>query len=217
MQILNDIDKLYEITPSHHKTMKGGYICPICNNPYVTEDGFVKHLAKKDCYDIKALVKGTSLEDTAYKWYVEVKESESGRAVYNINTFRKDRLFASYIKTVIYCIQNDETRFMKYLAYMMLVKNYKTVGGAMKAMLKVVHLREYRLYLQKVNDIEDDAFIERYHDDLIDDQQFLVRSLEKAHLSIHTFMEVGMTMLLEDMPIDYKDRIMAIVDHVKGG
>lgn len=210
MTMLNDLDKIYDIDISKCRSLKGGYICPVCNGAYKTESTFEKHLSQQSCYNIETLVKDSDVEREAFKWYKEIKEASSNLSVYNLATFRKDRLYKSIIQTVVFCLKNSEDRFMKYLAFMMLEKNYKTVNGALSNMRKESNLRDYRMHLQKTDDIDDELFVSQQYDNLMADQQFLVRSLEKALLSIHTFVTWDVESIMNDMPIEYKERIKCI-------
>lgn len=215
MRLINDIDKLYDIDIRHHQTMKGGYICPVCSKPYVNDETFNTHLAKKDCYDLKALVSGTEIEEVAYRWYVEVVQDDATRSIYNVSVFRKDKRYNAFVRAVIFCNSHRETRLIQYLAYMMVVKKYKTLNGALSNMLKESNLREFWLHLQKNNLIEDDVFVDQHHEDLTHDHHFLTRSLERAELSIHTFLTWNFEKIMEDIPLDYKERIFKIARSIE--
>lgn len=210
MKLLNDIDELYNVDIRHHQTLRGGYICPVCDKTYANETTFINHLEKKSCYNLKAVIADTEIESLAYEWYLEVIEGDSKRSIYNISTFRKDRRYKSFAQTVIFCLKNQERRLIQYLAYMMLVRNYTQLGSALSNMRKESNLREFRAYLQKTDDIDDSEFVDQYYDDLVNDHLFLVRSLERAHLSMKTFLEWDVEEIMSEMAIDYKDRIQAI-------
>ena len=210
MKLLNDIDELYNVDIRHHQTLRGGYICPVCDKAYANDTTFVKHLEQKNCYDLKAVIADTAIENLAYEWYLEVIEGDAKRSIYNISTFRKDRRYKSFAQTVIFCLKNQERRLMQFLAYMMLVRNYKQLTSALSGMRKESNLREFRMYLQKTDDIDDEHFVSQYYSDLLSDHLFLVRSLERAHLSMTTFLEWDVEEIMSDMAIDYKERIQAI-------
>lgn len=210
MKLLNDIDELYNVDIRHHQTLRGGYICPVCDKSYANETTFIKHLEQKSCYNLKSVIADTEIENLAYEWYLEVIEGDAKRATYNVSTFRKDRRYKSFAQTVIFCLKNQERRLIQFLAYMMLVRNYKQLGSALSNMRKESNLREFRMYLQKTDDIDDEQFVSQYYEDLISDHLFLVRSLERAHLSIHTFMEWDVEEIMTEMAIDYKERIQTI-------
>lgn len=215
MRLINDIDKLYDINIRHHQTLRGGYVCPVCSKPYANEETFTKHLGEKNCYDLKAVVADTMIEDGAYKWYLEVVEEDRGRSIYNVSAFRKDRRYKTFVQTFIFCTQYGESRLMQFLAYMMLIRGYKNLSSAITNMRKESNLREFRMFLQKTGDIDDTVFVDQHHEDLMCDHHFLTRSLERADLSIHTFLSWDFEQIMEDMPVDYKERIFKIARSIE--
>lgn len=208
----NDITKLYDIDIRHHQTLRGTYVCPVCGGTYANKETFTTHLGRMDCYDIEALVSNTMLEDVAFKWFVEVTEADKGRSVYNVAKFRKNRSYKTYVQATIFCIQNEEKRLMQYLAFMMLVRNYKHVGSAIRNMQKESNLREFRLYLHANDEIDDTDFSDMYREELENDHHFLIRSLERAHLSVSTLLKWDIEKIFEEMPLDYKERVQKILD-----
>lgn len=214
MRLINDIDRLYDINIRHHQTMKGGYVCPVCSKPYVNEDTFTKHLGEKNCYDLKALVSGTETEEMAYRWYVEIVEEDSQRSIYNVSAFRKDKRYNAIVRAVIFCNSHRERRLMQYLAYMMITKKYKTLNGALSNMLKESNLRGFWSHLQAHSLVEDEVFVDQHKDELINDHHFLTRSLERAELSMHTFMSWDFENIMSTMPIEYKERIQKIAKEI---
>lgn len=217
MKMINDIDEMYDINIRHYKTIKGTYNCPLCKGDYVSKETFEIHLAKKDCYDIKDLVADTLIEDVAFKWFVEVMEADKGKSIYNVAKFRKDRLFKAFIQTAIFCSQHQERRLMQYLAFMMLVKKFKRVGTAVRNMMKESNLRDFRMFLHVNDEIDDTVFVQQHLEDLKTDHHFLVRSLEKAEMSLQTLLEWDLDTIMANMPIDYKERIQRIAAAVDEG
>ena len=184
IKTINDLDKLYD---NGAQMMGGVYVCPVCNKQYKSKNGADKHIAKRDCYDLKHLFGGTATELKGYALYKELLPE----AKVDIRTYRKSPYYNSTIRFHIFSNLNDlHDQKESYLTWLNEFKGCDKINTLMKAAIKESNLREFRLFLQKYpRFIDSDTFYSRFKGDLVKDGKFFIRSLEKAKVSLHYIVQ----------------------------
>ena len=98
-------------------------------------------------------------------------------------------------------------------------KMVKTLNGIMTYAKNENNLKDFRCFCRINHEIliNSKPYLRKYEDELKADSLFLVRSLEKALISIHYLLnntDWFTDSFVESLPLEYRDRIMAIVDEV---
>lgn len=211
LSVVNEITQLYEKPPI--KT-KSGFDCPVCGKNYKTEKGITKHMSEQDCYSIKHVFNGTIIESNALILFEEIMGNTS-----NLFVFRRSKLYAGIMKFVVFCMMNEVKEVGTYYAYINECHpkfRSKSHAHTLSFGRKETTLREFRDFLQK-NPIfiDTDKFISRYKNDLIEDPKFLIRSIEKAHVSIMTIIQDReLSKAIDDLPIGYYQRLEELYERI---
>jgi hypothetical protein len=106
-----------------------------------------------------------------------------------------------------------------YLDWLIQYKNFSNINGLLSNAIKESFLREFRLFLQKHGDVMIDSskFYDRYAEDLLNDADFFIRSIEKGHIWIGYFNDVDFPIedVYNGLPIDYQIRFDKILDAIE--
>lgn len=190
---LNSIEEIF-----HGKEvfeLNGVFHCPVCKKEYIREKAAKTHLAEQECYDIKSLIHNTEREKIALKLYVSIMSEIAPNARTNMMAFRKNKLFAPVAKFTMFCSLYEVKMSELYYAWIRDVRGYKHANAVLAHGIKHEALSRFRLWLRKNPEyIENAKFIDRYGD-LVNpasdeyDPHFLIRSIEKSHISIDYFLD----------------------------
>lgn len=215
---MNDIDELYD--GANPIPDGDGFKCPVCIKKLKTEKGMLKHIAERDCYDVKALFAFTHHEEKALILFQSVMADVAPQARTSPSAFRKNKAYAGFIKFVIFCALHQVQDMELYFGFIRDVMGFRHVNGGLSAGIKETTLSKFRQWLMTVPEFIDSAtFIDRYRDDLIEDSHFLIRSLEKAHVHILDVVQepnLDIDSLEDRLPVDYWNRLMEITHHSIG-
>lgn len=215
LSVFNNIDSLYEQDIIEDE---GRYICPVCNKSYKTEKGVKNHMRKKDCFSYQTLIKNTMLELTCYTLYKLLLAEMNSLGNVSISSFRKSGYYKPIAKFVIFCKLHEVKDINSYLRYIN-SKGVNSIHGLLKVGVKESTLRDYRIHLQRnPEEIDNSLFLEKYLDALKTDDKFLVRSIEKGHISLMFLAlsqnEFDFDERVESLPVDYQNRIFEISEKI---
>lgn len=190
---LNSIEAIYDGKEIFE--LKGVFICPVCKKEYKREKAAITHLAEQGCYNIKTLIRGTFHEELARKMYTSIMADIAPNARTGMMSFRKNKMFAPVARYVMFCSIYEVKQTELYFAWIRDVRGYKHANAVLSNGIKHETLGKYRLWLREHPEyIENDKFVSRY-DDIINpdsedyDPHFLIRSIEKSHVSIEYFLD----------------------------
>lgn len=216
LKIFNDINALYEQDLIFNGEK---YACPVCKKEYKSEKRARKHLDKQDCFSYVDLLKNTLLEIKIFQLYKDLIASVNPRARATLQSFRKGTFYRSTSKFVIFCHIHEVKVMEDYITWLNQEKGFDMIQKILSQGIKESTLREYRSYQRKNEQIASEPFYEKYRDDLIEDGQFLTRSLEKSHISIRylaTRDDFPFEEILSNLPRDYQNRVEGIASEVLG-
>jgi len=214
LKVLNNIEQLYQQPVI--KTNEG-WQCPVCGKGYKSEKRAKTHVDKQDCVTYQSLLKDTLLEIKVFSVYKLIIAAYSPAAKVSLQSFRKSRYYKAVSKFVMFCHLHEIKDVIKYLEWINWEKDIHHMNALLSNGVKESVLREYRMHCQVIDDIDSDAFYERNEKALKQDPQFLVRSIEKALISI-TYLaykeNFNFENTMESLPIDYKNRVKEIIEYV---
>lgn len=213
VKLVNDVSSLYQ-----EGLLKedGGYVCPVCKKKYKQLGSAHKHLDRQDCYTVKDLFSGTEYENNAYVFFQSVMSGVNPSARITKQIFVKSKSYSSFVRFILFTSYHDVVDKGLYYSWLHEIVGLKHVNKILSEALKETRLREFRKFLQKNSElIDSESFVDKYRDDLIEDQHFFIRSIEKSHVSVaylSSCAEFPFDEVCGSLYDDYYLRLMEIVD-----
>lgn len=221
LNMMNDIDKIYEGKDVVFVKKTNTYMCPVCGKDYKRESIAKNHMTKRDCYDIKSLIRGTEREKDAFVMFKSIMAEIAPNARVSIMRFRTNKLYNQVCRFTLNCSYYEIKNPELYFAWVRDVKGFKMANSIISNSLKENVVFEYREWLMQNPEYIDSArFIARNDLENFEDMHYLVRSFEKAHLSLVYFLQyVGLS--FEDLydsceELEYKTRLIEIKQKTYG-
>lgn len=211
LKLIQDIEAIYEKPIIELKNKS--FICPVCGKSYMKQHSAELHLARKSCHKLKDIVTGTLTEARAYEIYKDVLSNVNPRARISMNGFKKSPMYNSFVRFVMFCTLHEVFDPLCYLDWLNQIKNLQNLPLLLKVGIEEATVREFRTFAQVMELMNSQKFFDAYKEDLLTDDGFLVRSLEKAKISIKWLArseEFPFAERMENLPIDYQNRIEEI-------
>ena len=210
VRLMNDVSDLYNEVP---KENNGDFECPVCGKVYKTRAGIFKHMKEQDCAPAHLVFKGTATETVAHDLYAATVSQFMPRARKTLQAFRKSKVYKPYLRFALHGMQNKLDVALLF-EWILEKKKPMYVNAALSLGLKKSITDEFRMFLKQNPDlIPSEQFYESYKEDMKIFPDFLVRSLEKAQISIKYLHEVGFFNEVDvtNYPEHLKDRLMTII------
>lgn len=216
VKLYNDVSKLYE---QPYMELGDEFICPVCSKRYKTKKGIENHLARQDCHTAQDLFRNTTSEKYIYDCYKDLIEQGYIRGSTSLAVFRKSRSYKPLAKLLIYWSRNkmrmDLLPFYAFYCVQTLkgdnhiVKLYSATSDDL--------LREFRKKL--ATDFRDLIDSERFYNEneerLKEDLSFMIRSLERADITINYLMnKMDLYEATERMTPPETSRLLSFLDLV---
>lgn len=215
LKTLNDIDAIYE---KGLKRLKNNLlVCPVCEKTYSNEAAAIKHLNARSCHKMQDVIAGTVHETKAYAMYKVIISSMKPDAQITLNTFRKSPLYNPIARFTMFCSLHAVFDADVYLAWLNEVKGFENVNTVLKEGVREDNLREFRLFAQKYNIIPSEKIYNAYREDLLTDDEYLVRCIEKAQIGLAFLAsrdDFPFSERFESLPLDYQNRIKEIAEAI---
>lgn len=215
--LVNSVGKLYDgVEP---KKTKDGFECPICKRTYAREGNAINHLKERNCYKAGNLFKNTEIEKRALKLYQAVMAEFHPTARTSISPFRKSKYYNQFLKYTVFCLTYEVKAPDLYFVWMRDIKNFKHINSIISNAMTENLLLFYRVWLmQNPEFIDSGAYAER--DCTFEDQLLMVRTLEKAHVSIihlMDFLNMDIDEILDRLDADYAERVKRVYEYSMEG
>ncbi len=213
---IKDPDELYQSELIEHTN--GTFECPVCNKIYKRKTSAVKHYAKQDCYSTFDLFADTPYEESAFGLYESIIAEQNPRARTNLKAFRKSKMYSSAVRFITFCYMNEVDDFGLYYSYLKTIKNYSIPNAILTQGLNEENLRDYRIFLhQHPRYVDSKEFWDRHSEQLLNDEDFFIRSLEKAHITLYSVKARKKALdMVDKLPIGYQFRMGELMDKVDG-
>lgn len=213
---IKDPDSLYQGNLIDHDD--GRIECPVCHAMYKRRKSAEKHFAKQDCYSVLDLFADTPYEEAALELYQSIISEKNPRARTTLQSFRKSNSYSSVVRFCAFCYANEVDDFGLYYSYMEVIRNFTIMNAALANAINEETLREFRIFLhQNYRYVDSKTFWDRHGEQLLEDDDFFIRSLEKAHITLNS---VAMRKKAKDkaseLPIGYQLRMVDLTDKVYG-
>lgn len=215
LKTLNDIDSVYDKGLKHLKNKL--MVCPMCEKSYSSEHAAKKHLDARSCHRMQDVIAGTVHETKAYAMYKVIISSMKPDAQISLNTFRKSPLYNPIARFTMFCSLHSIFDADVYLAWLNEVKGIENVNTVLKEGVREDNLREFRLFAQKYNIIPSEKIYNAYREDLLNDDDYLVRCIEKAQISLAFLAsqeDFPFSERFDGLPLDYQNRIRDIAEAI---
>lgn len=215
MRTMNDVNAVYDQGLMQLKNKL--FVCPVCKKTYSNELAGIKHVNKRGCYKMEDVVAGTVHETKGYALYQTLVAELQPNAKVDLKTFRKSPLFNGIMRFTMFCSLHSVFSVDVYLSWLNEIKKLEQINTILKEAVKEDNLREFRIFAQKHALIPSDLFYSRYRDDLIEDDEFFIRSIEKAQVGV-TFLATQPDFPFEErldrLPLDYKNRATQLFEAI---
>lgn len=215
LKTINDIDALYD--KGLKKLKNGLLVCPVCEKTYSNEPAAIKHLNARSCYKMQDVISGTVHETKAYAMYKVIISSMKPTARISLSTFRKSPLYGPIARFTMFCSLHSVFDADVYLAWLNEVKGFENLHTVLKEGIREDNLREFRIFAQKYNIIPSEKIYNAYREDLLTDDEYLVRCIEKAQIGL-VFLasrdDFPFSERFESLPLDYQNRIKEIAEAI---
>lgn len=215
LKTLNDVDAVYD---SGLKQLKNKlFVCPMCEKTYTCETSAKKHLDARNCHKMLDLIKDTVHETKAYAMYKVIISSMNPGAQISLGSFRKSPLYNQIARFTMFCSLHSVFDADVYLSWLNEIKKFDSVPVILKQGISEENLREFRLFAHKFNIIPSEKIYNKYRDDLLTDDEYFVRCIEKAQIGLVFLLQqedFPFEERMKSLPIDYQNRITAIAEAI---
>lgn len=215
IKLLRDMDEVY------NKQIKelpaGGYICPVCGKSYVRKVAAENHLSNKDCHKLQDVIKDTLTEMRSYAIYKDVVSQVNPNAKVGLSQFRKSKLYNGFGRFSLFCTLHEIFDPLCYVDWLNQIKGYENLPLLLKKGAEEPILREFRLFSQVMELMDSEKFYGSYKEDLLTDDGFFVRSIEKAKISLKWLArkeDFPFDERLASLPVDYQNRIESLIQEL---
>jgi|AntDeeMinimDraft_6_1070357.scaffolds.fasta_scaffold01003_5 hypothetical protein len=206
MKIINDIKDINSLYQSDLIYKDDGTIrCPVCDKEYKREKAAIAHYKKQDCFDVVYIFGGSSYESYAYEMYKSALAKTRSRV--SLKIFRKSPSYRVAIQFILICIMYEIPDYGEYYSFLKEIKRYR-MNKIFSYGQRQSHIEEYRFFRHEYGLIASTAFFTKWKDELLNDDMFLLESIEKAHIGI-SFVENNALLVdvIEKMPYGMKHRL----------
>lgn len=204
---MNDIESTYD---SGLIEERDKFRCPVCEKTYKQRKSGEKHIARRDCADLKSLFKGTITEMYAYQVYRDIL----------LELYKKEASFVGFRKSPAY---KPSLRYMAFLEYYgitghtiafaiwaYMVKDFKHPTQLLTHCTKKSVLDEYIACINHYELIDSVPFVKKFVENIdeYDNPSLeLIRGLEKAKMCVYDIVRIPEILdVFSNMPVDYKER-----------
>lgn len=217
LKTMNDVNAVYD---QGYKTLKTGqFLCPMCGKLYKHEYAIKKHMEKRSCHSMLDVIKDTVHEAKAYSMYKILIAALQPNARVTLESYRKSPMYSPVARFTMYCSLNEVFSCDTYLAWLNEIKGFKTVNVILQQAILDENLREFRIFAHRHDLIPSDRFYDAYKNDLIEDDDFFIRSLERAKIGVRFLVaqkDFPLDERCDKLPIDYRMRLQQLMDGVLG-
>lgn len=215
IKTMNDVGALYE--KGMKKLKNGLLVCPVCEKSYRCELSANKHLNARNCHKMQDLVKGTLHETKGYAMYQLLVSNLNPSAKLSLQTFQKSPMYNPVMRFTMFCSLHSVFDCDVYLSWLNEVKGLEQVNTILKEGIREDNLREFRIFAQKHSLMPSEKIYDAYREDLLTDDEYLVRCIEKAQISLKFLAsreDFPFEERLANLPIDYQIRITEIAEAI---
>lgn len=186
---MNKLADLYVISTTPEPN--GKFKCNVCGKEYARQSTYTKHIQAQDCFNFSDLFKGTSIEDDGFFMFRELMSVFNPKCRVSMMYFRKAKIYNSVLRLILRCIQMEVTNPGDYVSWAYKKNKPKQAQQLLSYLNYDTSVYSFRRHLiANPNLIDSKSFFSRYGDDLKKDHLFLLRSLQKGHISIQYLMEL---------------------------
>jgi len=215
LKTMNDVNAVYDRGLKYLKNKL--IVCPMCEKTYSSESAAIKHLNARSCHRMRDLIEGTVHETKAYAMYKVIISNMKPDAQISLSTFRKSPMYNPISRFTMFCSLHSVFDADVYLSWLNEVKKIENVNVILKEGVREDVLREFRIFAQKYNIIPSEKIYNMYRDDLLTDDEYLVRCIEKAQIGLvflATRDDFPFTERFDKLPLDYQNRIREMAEAI---
>lgn len=194
----------------------GAYVCPVCRKSYQRRKYAEKHLESQQCHSVYDIFGETEYEKAAFLFYCNIQAEKNSKLRPSMKSFRKSSLYKNCVSYVVSCMANDIDAGLMY-SFLNEIAGFSYPNAIMKKGMEREWIRNFRMFLHNNPEVSDSKeFYEQYKDVLLDDEDFLIQSIERAKISIG-FIDKRKKLLraVDKLPIGYKTRLIDVCNEAE--
>lgn len=217
MKLINEFKEIAEIFEGKELIHHGekDVECPVCGKHYKTVSGAQKHLDAQSCAKKQDIFANSAYETNAFILYTNIVHEMKPTARVTIKTFRKSPMYGLVIDFVLSTSIFEIKDRGLYFSYLRDIRDLHP-NSVLKAGTEEKNAREFRTFQQLYPKYIDSAkFFDQYGEDLIEDDEFLVRSIEKSDISIKWLLsnrKHNFEKMIDSLPIGLSMRIDTVIN-----
>lgn len=217
------LDDVYEnaAMSGHEKAWR----CGVCNKEYATLKGLHKHIDKRTCYRAQDILKDTAFEKKMRGLIIQ--STLVRKDLSSIHRIRNKNWYKKLAETTLFIHEHfrNESLHLRYAEWTrntttFFVKSHdKQINIILDTLKTEDNVRKYREWLianhfsSRLERAPAVSFLEQYYDLLMDDDWFLIRSLERCDILLDCAEQVfQLSQRIENMNEAKQIRIEAIIN-----
>lgn len=215
MKLFNSLDEIY--SGSIRLTDKG-YECPVCGGLYKTAGGAERHYTKQSCHGYKNIFQDTQAESVLLDIFDKLMQVYGRGRKYTVTSLRKSKQYNSIARFYLFCYNNRIPKPSDYLMYVLSVTKWHSPFNGLSYAQKESMLVEFRKAKRVVyDDSASETFWEANKDDILSDNNFLFRSLEKGEIHFeYLFNQIDFDGFADSLTPPEVERLETFLESVSG-
>lgn len=211
MKLFNEIDDIFSREIICHSN---SFECPVCGKFYKKESSIKSHFEKKDCFSYRNLFDGTIIEQELFSIFKSLKSNSYG--IYNLTKFKKSKEFVFLSKLYMFTLSNKIPSIVDYINFGLNTMRASSPFIIINMLCKESSVKKYFKWRQN-NTPKDESikFILSHRDNLTEDNDFLLRSLERGDILVDDVIELlGIERFTDKFNSIESDRLQYILESV---
>jgi len=207
VEIVNDLEAMFvgDVVPSDD----GSFKCPVCEKSYKRKANAEKHFAEKLCYSYRNMFKGTETEGHLYTIYKQLRTTQYGTS--SFFKFQKSKQYDIIARFHIFCYDNNVREQFSYIQYGLdrFSDDVKSAFQILPILTKESILKDYYYWRRcNVSVDESDMFVNSNRDRLLEDKNFMLRSLERGDVGLQYLIDnFGTPAIIEGLSYVQEERL----------
>ena len=214
----NDISYLFEQQPECDWN-KMEFTCPVCNKKYRTRAGLEKHMKQQDCAPATKIFADTLTEDLSLAFFKETVGEYNPKQRTSLKALRASKSYKPLMRYILHCMANKQDPYM-FFYWITKQKKPKYYNQALSMGLKDSTLIEYRNFLiYNQHLIESEDFFEHNEQEVLNDDWFLVRSLERGDVGLDYCINsenIDLMKRVENMSVGVRSSLANVISKAEG-
>lgn len=216
MKLFNGIDEIYQ---QELITLPDGrFECPVCGRTYKRQGAAQDHLLKQDCHSYRNIFYDTNAEPVLLNIYTHLLSINRGSRKPTMRQLRACKQYNQIARFYLFCYQHQLPRPLDYLMYVLENTRWKTPYVGLSYAIKESMLTGFQEAKKEYcDDAANEDFWTRHEDQIQNDNNFVLRALEKGEIHIsYLFSKLDVDAFFDRLSIFEQERLDRFLSTVVG-